>query len=89
MKKNIFGVEFIKPLTESCAEKNCNNCDSCRLQQGRFRKVLSGFQSFFEKSSKECQTLFSMQVMSNMDGDFINLGRLKNIVLESSYKAVN
>ena len=35
------------------------DCDRYRWQQGRFRIVLSGFQSFFAKSCKINQILFS------------------------------
>ena len=35
------------------------DCDRYLWQQGHFRKVLSGFQSFFPKSCKINQILFS------------------------------
>ena len=47
------------------------DCDRNRLQQGRFRKVRSGFQSFFSKIMHTISNIV-FQVMSYMDGDFNN-----------------
>ena len=62
------------------------------FQEGRYRKVLSGFQSFSE-IMKEISN-FILSVMSYMAGDF-NISRaFKNTISElsyipGSYKAVN
>ena len=64
------------------------DCDKCRSQQGRFSKVLSGFQSFFLEIMQRMSNII-FQVTFYMDGDFNNSKTLKNTFLESSYKAVN
>ena len=47
------------------------DCDMHRLQQGRFRKVPSGFQSSFSKIIHTISNII-FHVMSCMDGDFNN-----------------
>ena len=64
------------------------DCDRYRSQQGRFRKVLSGFQSFFYEIMQDKSNII-FQVTFYLDWDSNNLRKWKNIVMKSRCKALN
>ena len=64
------------------------DCGRYRSQQGRFRKVQSGFQTFFRKIMQGMSNII-FQVTLYMDGDFNNSRRLKNTFFTSRFMEVS
>ena len=78
--------QVIKPLTESCAEKNCGNCETGAVSnQAVFVKYCPDFQTFFREIMKGISK-FIFSVLSYMAKDFNNSRAWKDAFLELSYK---
>ena len=84
----LFQGRVTKPSTESCAEKNCDDCEKLSLQEGSSCESSVRIPKFFREIVKD-RLIIAFQVMFHIDEDFNNSRKYKNTILKSSYKTVN
>ena len=60
-----------KPSTESCAEKNCDDCEKLSLQEGSCCES-AGWISKFSREIMQDRLITAFQVIFHIDEDFSN-----------------